>query len=584
MNKRYLNLTLLAGLLSVMMLLSACFGTSSVIHSSVSWPAETVSLQEPAAPDTDHQSVTLSDMSYQRPDIDAMRAVMDDLKSGIAKGKPAEDMIAAYESLQKQYDHADSMLSLVYLFYALDVTDTYYRDEYADLQSALSELDGDMQSVSASLFESSNEAEQLAVESFGEGYVDAIIGNEGYDSSVQSLLDREEQLTLEYDNLAATFSILDNGTRWTYADILNDLSLSYDEYYRLYDAYCAELNRQAGNIFLEQLPIRAEIASRLGYENYSDYCYDNYGRDYTPADAKTLHAAVKRYIVPLFSKAADTYDTSDLDSADFSQDTFFSALTSAANAFSPLLSAPVSYMMQNKLYDFTDSAVKMDSSFTTYISDYRAPFIFTKWIGSAENIATVLHELGHFASYYHNASVGYSANDSLDLAEVDAQALALLFFDDYDSFYGKYADDARTSVLFDAMYSLLSGCMEDEFQQEIYNHPDMNLDEINELYLKLAQEYGLEQVYGYRGTEWVLISHTFQTPFYYVSYAASMVPALELFDIARSDPVAAKTIYFNILMREQYANLGDVLSKSGLDPVFSDQTIAHIAQILKQYI
>lgn len=583
MKHRLIKTALLAGFLAALTLLSACFGSNSVIHSSVSWPEETVSYQEPAAPDAEHESVTLSDMTYQRPDIDGMRNAMDDLKSGIADGKPAEDMIAAYESLQQQYDHADSMLSLAYLLYAFDVTDAYYRDEYAYLQSALSELDGDMQSVSASLFESSAEAEQLAVESFGEGYVDAIIGDGGYDASVQSLLDREEQLTLEYDNLTATFSILDNGKRWMYADILNDLSLSYDEYYRLYNAYCAALNEQAGDIFLEQLPIRTQIASRLGYANYSEYCYDNYGRDYTPADVKTLHAAVKRYIAPLFIKASEKYDTSDLDTADFTQDAFFSALSSAANTFSPLLSGPVSYMMQNRLYDFTDSAVKMDSSFTTYISDYRAPFIFLKWTGAAEDIGTVLHELGHFTSYYHNASAGYAASDSLDLAEVDAQALVLLFIDDYGSFYGKYADEAQISVLVDAMYSLLSGCMEDEFQQEIYNNPDITLDEINALYLKLSKEYGLDEVYGYLGTEWVLISHTFQAPLYYISYAASMVPALELFDLAQSNPGAAKATYFNILMREQYASLGDVLSKNGLDPVFSDQTIARIAKILKQY-
>ena len=42
----------------------------------------------------------------------------------------------------------------------------------------------------------------------------------------------------------------------------------------------------------------------------------------------------------------------------------------------------------------------------------------------------------------------------------------------------------------DAMYSLLSGCMEDEFQQEIYENPNMSLDEMNALYRKLAEEYG----------------------------------------------------------------------------------------------
>ena len=523
-------------------------------------------------------------MTYVRPDIDGMYAAMDDLQDGIKRGKNAEDMIAAYQALQEQYSHADSMLSLIYLLYAFDVTDSANRDEYAYLQSTLSELDAQMQGVSAQLFESSDEAKQLAQDSFGKGYVEAIMGDNLYeDATVQDLLNQEEQLTLEYDNLSATFTLLDNGTYWTYNDIVNDVSLSNEEYYRLYDAYCAAFNEQAGPIYQQQVAIRTQIAAQMGYADYASYCYDTYGRDYTPADARTLHAAVKKYIAPVFIAANDQNDTSDLSAASFGEDAFFSALSSTAIAFSPLLSEPVTYMLQNRLYDVTDSSVKMDSSFTTYISDYRAPFIFSDWTGYADNVATILHELGHFTNYYHNAVVGYSAGDSLDLAEVDAQALVLLLFDDYESFYGDLADEARTAALIDAMYSLLSGCMEDEFQQDVYENPNMSLEQMNTLYGDLAEEYGLQHVYGYQGTEWVLITHTFQTPMYYISYAASMVPALELFQLAQNDPESAKNAYFHIIMRESYESLGDVLAQNGLAPVFAEDTIAHIADILISY-
>ncbi len=571
-------------MLAALFLMSGCAAGDTVIHSNVSYD-QSAALATAYPQQEQHGDITLSDMVYARPDIDGMQAAMDDLESGIAAGRPADEMIASYETLQGLYEHADCMCSLAYLLYAFNVTDGYYRDEYAYLQSALNELDVDMQSVSAELFESSSEAEQLAKESFGEGYVDAVLQSESEDdSSIQDLLAQEEQLTLEYDNLSATFSILDNGKRWTYEDIDGDDSLDYDEFYRLYDAYCAALNEKAGAIFLEQLAIRTQIANKLGYDNYAEYCYDSYGRGYSPEDAKALHAAVKRYIAPLFVKASEDEDSYDLDVATFDEDAFLSALEPAANAFSPRLAEPVSYMLQNKLYDFSDSAVKMDSNFTTYLSDYSAPFIFSRWTGSADNIATALHELGHFTGYYYNAATSNSDGDSLDLSEVDSQALVLLMFDDYDSFYGDLANNARTSALLDAMYSLLSGCMEDEFQQAVYANPNMTLEEMNALYLKLAKEYMLEDVYEYQGTEWVLISHTFQTPLYYISYAVSMVPALELFDLAQSDPAAAKAAYFDILMREQYADLDETLTKNGLDPVFSDTTIKRISLILKQYI
>ena len=142
--------------------------------------------------------------------IDGMVAAMDDLQSGIQDGKdPPRRWSAAYQALQAQYSHADSMLSLAYLLYAFDVTNTQGRDEYAYLQSALSELDADMQGVSAALFESSDEAQALAKESFGEGYVDARLSRTNLydDSTIQDLLDQEEQLTLQYDDLSATFTL-----------------------------------------------------------------------------------------------------------------------------------------------------------------------------------------------------------------------------------------------------------------------------------------------------------------------------------------------------------------------------------------
>lgn len=535
--------------------------------------------------ETNHENVTLSDMVYERPDIDAMRTAIEDLQDGITRGENAEDLIIAYQILQRQYDHADSMLSLIYLLYALDVTNTANRDEYAYLQSALSELDANMQAVSETLFESSDEAEGLAKSALGEGYVDAIIQDERFaDATIQDLQDQDEELTLEYDNLAATFTLLDNGMRWTYDDIQNDMSLSNDEYYRLYDAYNSALNKQVGEIFLQQVEIRTEIASRLGYTDYATYCYEGFGRDYSPQDARTLHAAVKRFIAPLFVSANRKSDTSDLDAAYFEEDAFFNALSISAAAFSPQLNEAVSYMLRNRLYDVTYNDVKMDSGFTTYISDYRAPFIFSTWTGSSDDIASILHELGHFTNYYFNAEVGNSAGESLDLAEVDSQALVLLLFDQYENFYGKYADEARIATLIDAMYSLLSGCMEDEFQQDVYENPDMTLEELNALYKNLAVEYKLDEVYGFQGTEWVLISHTFQMPMYYISYAVSMVPALELFELSQSDDQAAKTVYNNIVMREQYSKLSEVLSQNGLGDVFSARTIADIADHLRSYL
>lgn len=573
------GIALLAAALLPAILLAGC-GDKTVRSSSGATAATVLPASTYLASDT-HKNVTISDMVYVRPDLDALRAKIDDLLGGIDRGKPASELFSDYQAIQADYAHADSMLSLSYLLYALDVTDAYYQNEYAYLQSGLGTLDAAMENVSYQLFTSSNEAESLARGSLGDGYVDSILlMEESTGDSVQQLLDEEEQKTIAYDELSATYTLLDNGRRWTMQEIGSDASLGDDEYYRLYDAYNAGFNARAGAIFLDQLKIRDEIAKTLGYSDYAAYGYDVYERDYTLADAKTLQDAVKTYIVPVFIRASDAADTYDLADASFAQDDFLGALGGVSAGHSPLLGEAVGYMLQNKLYDFAPDVNKMDGSFTTYISDYSAPFIFSQWTGESTDITTILHELGHFTSYYYNAAAGYSATDSIDLAEVDSQALVLLFSGDYGSFYGGLANEAVQDVLLDAMYSLLSGCMEDEFQQAVYQNPSMTLDEMNALYKRLAVEYGLDEVYGYTGTEWTLISHTFQTPMYYISYAVSMVPALELYERAQTDPAGAWDCYFGILERAQYAKLQDVLAQYGLSPVFSADTIKSIADVL----
>lgn len=522
-------------------------------------------------------------MVYQRPDLDEIRAKIDDLESDISRGKSAEELFSAYEAIQADYAHADSMLSLSYLLYALDVTESFYQKEYAFLQSALGTLDSEMETVSVHLFDSSDRAKALCEEKLGVFYVDSILnGKDLGDANIQDLLDQEEQQTLQYDQLSATYTLLDNGRKWTLSEIESDPSLDYDEYIRLYNAYCAGFNEKAGAIFLDQLAVRSQIAQNLGYSDYAAYCYDFYGRDYTMDDAKNLHEAVKRYIVPVFIEANSKGTSYDLADAEFDQKAFIESLRTVAADFSPLLNESVSYMIDNGLYDFSVSANKMDGSFTTYISDYKAPFIFSWWTANATDITTVLHELGHFTNYYLNPAVGYSAADNLDLAEIDSQALVLLMIDYYDAFYGKLAKDATRDVLIDAMYSLISGCMEDEFQQTVYRTPGMTLEQINAYYQQLAVEYGLDEVYGYTGTEWVLISHTFQTPLYYISYAVSMVPALELYELSHDDPAGARNAYFNIVQRAPSDQLEDVLEKNGLSSVFADATMQQIAALLEK--
>ena len=99
----------------------------------------------------------------------------------------------------------------------------------------------------------------------GEDVSDALIDYEEMTDREMELLNRETELQLAYNNLI----------------VREDLSEP-------------EINYQAGEILLELVSIRNELAEIYGYDTFADYAYEAYyGRDYTPADAAALCEELK---------------------------------------------------------------------------------------------------------------------------------------------------------------------------------------------------------------------------------------------------------------------------------------------------
>lgn len=533
-------------------------------------------------PDGLHPEVPFSDMVYERPDIDELTERLNGLQRDLDAGAPVDELLAEYEQVQRLYDDADSQMSLAYALYALDVTDPLYKDEYGDLIKALNELDLIMTDVSIAMLES-EEVGESAKSDWGEEYVNAVYEGESLNSpEIQELINKEQDLIFLYDELYSAFKVTVDGEDWSLEELAPayyEGRIDYEEYVEIYDAYFAALNVEAGEIFVELLGIRNEIARRLGYGSYAAYVYDCYSRDYSVTEIGDLHDAVKRYIAPLYAEAlmqnVEIYTLAELT---FDQNSCLAKLQQIAADFSERVLEALNYMLRNKLYDFDVNKNKMQGSFTTYFSNYKAPFIFSQWEGGSADVATLIHELGHFTNYYHNAPAGWSVNDPLDLAEVDSQGLELLLIPYYDSFYRRNTDAAVDDRLIDGLYAIVTGCMEDEFQQLVYADPGMTLPEMNALYKQLAGEYGLT---GYTGNEWVAIHHTFQSPMYYISYATSMALSMQLYRLSAEDYEAAKSAYEGILMRPPYSEFRDVAEQNGLSDPISEGAIRDLADFLK---
>lgn len=547
---------------------------------------------EPWDPDADlsgrfHADTHFSDYAYARPDFDAISKEISAAAGLIEDGGNPKDLAAYGETILGQLNGMLTMYSLLDVYTSLDYTDSYYQQEYLLMVESCNRLDTEFNDLVAATV--GTEYEQALRDLWGDEYFESCLRYAKFNSDqIAQLSLREAELTEEYDVALKDTSVAVDGRKWT-MDGLRDYGAGLDDekYYEIYDAVCAATNEKAGVIFEQLVGVRNEIAGTLGYGSYADYAYDLHGRDYSPKDAEAFGQAAKMYIAPLYEEVYELSFRTDyyaLYSGQYDSGDLLPRIYDCAQSLSPKISRAMNYMLTCGLYDIEPSGTKLSGGFTTYFTSYGAPFLFDNWDGGWDSVAGFTHELGHYASYYNREAYGWDTPDSTDIAEIDSQTLELLFTNDYDAiFETDTANAARMEEMLGVLHAILSGCMEDEFQQRLYENPDLTLPEINALYYRLAEEYGLSAVYRYSPEEWVFITHTFESPFYYISYAASMVPSAEIFFLSLTDRESAVETYEEILDRETDEGFLEILEREDLGNPFDPETLSALSDQILGY-
>lgn len=388
---------------------------------------------------------------------------------------------------------------------------------------------------------------------------------------------REIELTQQYDK-ALQQTYLYKGQEWSEAQLQTDDTLSPEARAEIRRGLLQKQNEAAGKIFVELVQLRTEIAKRRGYDNYADYAYaEIYARDYDYQNVQKLYHEVKTYLLPIEIQLLHTLE--DISSfPTLSGEEILNAMQPHMRQIAPELEESFQYLRQHHLYDIDPAPNKYPGGYTTSLPYYGAAFILNSPNGTVQDYSTMIHEFGHFNAYYTNTESPLWSVENLDTAEVQSQGLELLFVDYADEALGTaYGDSFRDFSVHNMLYSVSDGCMYDEFQQAVYRQPDMTLEEINQLFFDISQEYG----YVYENMEdsyyWVEIPHTFHSPMYYISYATSALAALELYQLSLIDRSAAIDAYLDISKTPTVTPFRDMLDEAGLKDVFAPGIVKQLA-------
>ncbi len=548
--KRFLSL-LLAGLL----IICGCTAMERVAHSY---------LRADFHKDRSHGHTSFDDMVLSQPDPDAMIKDLDQALENMDSSDDPKEYIEFYETQMSLYSELVSDVSLSYVRYCQNVTDAHQAAEYGRLNSALHSIWSLLIRLEKKLMDKWGYHQEL-----GAAYAEALDRISRQDEGLlRSMREREDELCRQYERLSSEFRVMHGGRTWTMTELVADESMTLQEFLKALDLYVAEKNRSAATLFLELISLRKQMAGEEGYGSYAEAQYAAFGRDYSPEQALSAAQTVKQVFVSLYIRLRERCenDIRYLSGASFSEDQFIADMEQAVERAVPGAGEAWRYMLSYGLYDSKPSKRKLQASFTTYLSRYRCPFLFTQWENDASSVFTVIHEFGHFLSYYSNPEGSYYGPENLDLAETDAQGFELLMLAEYDALFGRYATVAQLCWLMNAVYAILSGFMEDEFQQRAYQLRDPSVETLNRLYGELSKEYGFDKLFGYEGCEWTEIGHTFQFPFYYVSYGVTMLGALQLVQRGSKG-------YRCLLKRKAGASFREIIGRD----VLTEDTIRELA-------
>ena len=533
--------------------------------------------------ETSRRTVPFDAMQYQRPDAQALVEELNRAAQDIAQASSGQAQYDRIEAAWAGYETYYTMYILAQIHLDEDAKDAYWQAENDYMAETSTDVDYALLRMYQALLDSPYR-EELEVLLGEESLEDMRLAVESRDARIQSLLMEEEKLVVAYRRLAATGTVEMDGRELTYGEIeALYLEEGYGPYIQALQAWLEQHNATLGDIYLQLVQVRQEMARQMGYENYVEMAYAERGYDYAPEDVAAVREAIKEELVPVYQRLSwmgygMLPDVSVEENAfsTFLRETLYGLDTSLGEAFD--------FMEAYQLARMEPGVNKASGAYTTYLYDFDAPVIVGSWLGDAMSISTWVHEFGHFHDFY--AYYEETEDSTLDTAEIFSTGLEMLVANHYASLLDEetaaWLQEAMVVQLLDTYVCQTSF---EEFEARVYqlDSEDLTLDRVNAIFREVQQAYGLavETAPWYDLYGWITISHYYEAPFYTFSYTAASDVALQLWQISDRDEDRAVAAYFALLEREDGADFQENVQAAGLETVFSEGRIEKVAAYYK---
>ena len=547
-----------------------------------------------------------NEMTYTRPDIDALLARCRELAAKAAAAPDGDALVRLYYEQSEAFAEYNTAANLANIHYTCDTRDAYWKAEQ-DF------FDANGPAVT-------NASVEISRAFLANPHVDALTAKfgttcvAGMKNAVLGMDDRTVELQQQFNALVSRYQQIYGGalveldgkqlTIPQLGPYKEDLDpavrrAAYEAEAGYFDAHRAELDELYGEI-VKNLNAQARV---MGYHDYSELSYVRMNRiGYGPEEIRKFRDQVANDVVPQLQKvmalrakrtgiARPTFTDLPIMFKDGNPKPIpgYKARMDAARTMyhelSPETAEFIDFMQDNELFDVESRPGKMSGGYMTSLPSYKAPFIFANWNNTSGDVDVLTHECGH-------AFEGYVAElecPGMESAEIHSMAMEFLTAPWHHLLFGRDTDKYALLHAEDSFVFLAYGCEVDEFQHIMYQNPDLTPDERNAEWLKLEKKYrpwiDFDNLpfYG-RGAGWQRQLHIYECPFYYIDYCLSTMAALQFFLLSLTDHKDAWERYLRLVRRAGTASYTELLETAGLKVPFEEGSIKGIAQQMTDWL
>lgn len=543
--------------------------------------------------------LSFSQVEYERPDGQGVLDLIDKAKEQAENDILPFGMIWTLRKIGDATQEFYSMMTIAQIRNYLDVNDTFYSEEMEYLDT----FDARIQNSYNQMFSSIENSRFSSIQNmiFGEsGAEDLQMSSQASSEEILSLQEQGKKLVAEYyyEYAQATVSTPEGEVLFS--------SLDSEGQSAYYNQFIQKYNQQFGELYLELVSLREQMAQALGYDSYTQVAdLDMLRNSYTREDIKTFREDIKQTIAPVyrsyledFYRRAENRDQPGYvyllgEQSPVPQGSWQETLDQFEQLYQQMSEQTgecYSYLLSHEFIDAEPSQTKANVTFSTLIYSLNTPFLFANMNGSAEDVFSISHEFGHCFAMWQQLKLGSQQEGrSMDVSEIHSQAMQMLTLPYYEIFYGEDAGTARKYDVYTMVAGILTAAMNDEFQEKIYENPQMTVQELNELYKELAMEYGLVVESPYFDMEsfsmgWFTTNQYFDTPFYAIDYALSGCVAMEFLQMGLEDYTQALETYLSLVQQNSDYDFMTVLEETGLSSPFETEQMEALAQTMEDFL